>query len=597
MFVFISIKFFSDNLIFIKNLFLYKVIELIFIFIVSYLFSFIFDDSKNSFFERFVSNLKVVLIYTLIFFVFSILKLIFNNIVLIGILNYLSFILMGSLLFFRDRFIYGNFSFKTDLFNIIIIAYFFIYKFVLNIINIFIVIENPYYNFIMIGIFILSIYIIRVLVYSFNLKGVIEYDGKEYPIYDLFRVGYLKSADIVIDDRSFKKSIFFTISAGQKWFVKSNVKMQIDNRVVEEKQKVPIDDGETIKCMNNYFTLITSKIAFFKKVILSLSLLIIIFNINANDIKIAGDQSVIQNMEISIENIDYSQYPFINIYISDNNLYDSLKKGELNLKKSLFIIEDDDIKVEIKEIQIENTPIDIVFILDVTGSMYEEYKKIQKTLLNFAYNLNKIRSKIRIGIITFADRIEEMQFFPLTDNIDNAILNISKITPYAGGDYKENPYDAIMNLNKMEFDKNAQKVVVFFTDAPPHIRGDKADKGKDFTNWTTEEVEKYIKSSSFLLYVVSYERFDEYQRFIDYQKDKFFDIGNYNDFSEIISALERDISKHIKIIYTAKKSQEFYKRKKRVSVYRDSDDKEVKEFFEIKHIKKNSFFNSLFDIW
>lgn len=596
--IFIFIKFFSDNLVILKNLFLYKIIEIIFVFIISFCFVIVFDYSKNSFLDKIISNLKVVSIYTGFFILFAILKLIFSDPIFIGILNYLSFIFMGATLFFRDRFIYGNFSFKTDLFNLLVIGYFFLYKFVINILNIFIVFENKYYNFILIAIFIFLIYIIKVIVYSLNIKGIVEYDGKEYPVYDVFRVGYLSNADIVIDDRDSKKSIFFTLIAGKKWFVKPNIKLQIDNRVVEEKTKSNIEDGETIKCLNNYFTIINSKIDFFKKIVLSLSLFFIVFSLDSNDIKLLSEPSSIDNMEIIVKNVDFSKYPLIDIYISDNFVYENLKNNNTSIiKKFLFIVEDDDIKVDIKEIEIESTPVDLVFILDVTGSMYEEYKKIQKKLLNFAQNLNKSRSKIRIGIITFADRIEEMQFFQITDNIDKAIENISKITPYAGGDYKENPYDAIMKLKDIDFNKNSQKVVVLFTDAPPHIKGDKADRGKDFTSFTTEDIERYIKSSSFLFYVVSYERFDEYQRFIDYQKEKFFDIGNYDDFSEIISAIERSITKQIKISFNAKKSLDFYKKKKRVSVYRDTDNRKVREFFEIKYIKKTSFFNSLFDIW
>ena len=393
--IFIFIKILSDTSFVVRNLFLFKIIEIILAFLLSFSFCIFFDYNKTDFWDKIISNFKVSILYLIVFTLFTILKIIFSNIVFIGILNYLSFILIASLLFLRDRFIYGIFLVKNDLFNIVIIIYFLVYKLILNTLNIYIVIENPYYNLIMLAIFVISIYFIKILIYAINLKGLIEYEGKEYPVYDICRVGYLKSADIYVDDKSIRKSIFFTINVGKKFFIRSNVKMQIDNNRIEEKQKVEINDGETIKCMNNYFTFINSKIGFLKKIILSLSLMLIVFKIDAKDIKKIQDTSLIESQEISIKNIDFSHYPLINIYINNNLLYENIKNNSLNIKKNIFIVEDEDIKVDIKEINIEENPIDIVFIFDVTGSMYDEYKKIHKNLFNFAYNIKKFRKKIR----------------------------------------------------------------------------------------------------------------------------------------------------------------------------------------------------------
>ena len=92
-----------------------------------------------------------------------------------------------------------------------------------------------------------------------------------------------------------------------------------------------------------------------------------------------------------------------------------------------------------------------------------------------------------------------------------------------------------MKVRDFSFNENAQKIVLLVTDAPPHIKGDKSNKGRDFTNYSVDDITKFFASSSYLLYVVTYDRFDVYHQITKSDSD-IFDIGSYDDYSSLLSS-------------------------------------------------------------
>ena len=595
------IKYFIDIInISLNILFLSVLIETLFVFVLSFTFALAFDRSKNIFSEKLTNNIKIAIGFTIIFFILSVLKTLYNKYFLVIIINNFLFILLGALPLIRNVFIYEETKNRELIIDISVVAFFVIFKIIFNFGSILILdfFQNgTYVQIVFIVVFIILLYSTKSVVYNIFLRGTLEYDGKDYPIFDIFRVGKSSTCDITIEDKEAGKSTFFTISASKKkWSVKPNIETYLENSLIEKSST--IESGETIKCRSNYFTVSKSKGNIIKRFLLFFFYLFVFifggFSLEPNSI---GSDL---NGQVYIENIDYYLYPNISVYITDSDIMKRFESQNSFNKNDFFVIEGEDTKVELKAVEIVERPIDIVFVLDITGSMHDEYKKIKKELINFSKNIKNSRSAIRIGIITFADRPEEMTIHQITPDIDGIISQIDNIKPESGGDYKENPYDALMSLKELSFDDNAQKVIILITDAPPHVKGDKGDKGRDFTSLTTEDITKFFSGSSFLLYIVSHERFSEYQDVINNDDRKFFDIDNYNSFSDIISDIENLIKNQIKLSFISKRRIDFYLKSvntgiKKVIIYKDIDAKKAEKFFNKKLIKRNSFFNSIFN--
>ena len=120
--------------------------------------------------------------------------------------------------------------------------------------------------------------------------------------------------------------------------------------------------------------------------------------------------------------------------------------------------------------------IDVVFLLDSTGSMGDEIdvvkKKIQEMISEIA--LGDPAPDVRFGIVTYRDRGDEYvaRKFDLTRDIDRIIADLDGIEANGGGDYEESVNEglhvAIQEMN-WDLDRATTKLVFLIGDAPPHM--------------------------------------------------------------------------------------------------------------------------------
>ena len=141
--------------------------------------------------------------------------------------------------------------------------------------------------------------------------------------------------------------------------------------------------------------------------------------------------------------------------------------------------------------------VDIVFVVDVSGSMKGFFCVFEKLMLGF-YDLlteklnrkNKEIDILRVKFVFFNDFIECMRdktnplivtdFYNLSDKnssqMDNLIERISSINPLGGGDIPEDGLEALACAMKSDWckkDPNHKRrhIIAVFTDAPTHELG------------------------------------------------------------------------------------------------------------------------------
>lgn len=110
---------------------------------------------------------------------------------------------------------------------------------------------------------------------------------------------------------------------------------------------------------------------------------------------------------------------------------------------------------------------DIVFVLDVTGSMGDEITEVKNNIIEFADSLTQNGINYQLGMVTFLDVIENIYDF--TNNIDVFYSYVAQQFAHGGGDYPENSLEALMAATQFDFRPNSTRTIIWITDASYHI--------------------------------------------------------------------------------------------------------------------------------
>ena len=119
-------------------------------------------------------------------------------------------------------------------------------------------------------------------------------------------------------------------------------------------------------------------------------------------------------------------------------------------------------------------PLDIVFVMDTTGSMGEEIYRLKNTIQIIHMNLSAlaVAADIRFGMVLYKDDGDDyttMQI-PLTTDLEEFQASLDQVEAYGGGDHPEDLEAALDDLvNEMDWKPDAVKIAYVITDAPPHL--------------------------------------------------------------------------------------------------------------------------------
>lgn len=136
---------------------------------------------------------------------------------------------------------------------------------------------------------------------------------------------------------------------------------------------------------------------------------------------------------------------------------------------------------------------DIVFVMDVTGSMGETIDYVKDTVKSF---VDSVPSGSNFAIVAYRDMNyvdisnKNIEFFEFTNNKNALKGNLNKLTAAGGGDEAESGLDAIhMAVTKLSGSKNSKRII-FITDAPVHDKGTAQGKADYSIQQIIDELKK-----------------------------------------------------------------------------------------------------------
>jgi Mg-chelatase subunit ChlD len=135
--------------------------------------------------------------------------------------------------------------------------------------------------------------------------------------------------------------------------------------------------------------------------------------------------------------------------------------------------------------------VDIVFVLDTTGSMLWAIDGVKAGIEAFLGTLESFNIDARVGGIEFGDEIRTS--VPVGD-IDDFRVWLEHMTATGGADTPENPLDAILAANDFTFRHDALRYMVVITDTGMHESTD----GTDCSDTTLRATQAALDPTTFV---------------------------------------------------------------------------------------------------
>jgi hypothetical protein len=118
--------------------------------------------------------------------------------------------------------------------------------------------------------------------------------------------------------------------------------------------------------------------------------------------------------------------------------------------------------------------LDLVFVMDVTGSMDDEIRDVQSNLLGLIRVLTRLAPTLNVGFVAFKDRGDDylVRSFPLTamrgGNLSRIQAFVERLEASGGGDVPEPVAYALEQGIAMSWRPEAEGRIVLIGDAPSH---------------------------------------------------------------------------------------------------------------------------------
>ena len=121
-----------------------------------------------------------------------------------------------------------------------------------------------------------------------------------------------------------------------------------------------------------------------------------------------------------------------------------------------------------------SVPLDVLFLLDSTGSMDDEIQQIKATLQSIAKRVSNLPANpdLRFGMVSYRDRDDSYvtRLHDFDGNVERFQRTIRGVEASGGNDYPESLNQALHEaVNDASWRENSIRLTFLIADAPPHL--------------------------------------------------------------------------------------------------------------------------------
>lgn len=187
--------------------------------------------------------------------------------------------------------------------------------------------------------------------------------------------------------------------------------------------------------------------------------------------------------------------------------------------------------------------VDLVFVIDTTGSMDDKIDGLLETCAEFADEFGKFNLDQRMAVVSFGDlyvpgdRIEAIPFTEKVSIVKDSLKQIPRNS--GGGNEGESSLEALEKALSLGFRQNAVKTFILITDEPAHQREIRAEEmTKELVG---KEILTFVVSPPFRYFKEMAEKTGGFWFQVAADTDLKSILGIFRDLVKIVSAIVTDV--------------------------------------------------------
>jgi Mg-chelatase subunit ChlD len=171
--------------------------------------------------------------------------------------------------------------------------------------------------------------------------------------------------------------------------------------------------------------------------------------------------------------------------------------------------------------------VDLVFVIDTTGSMSDKIKGLLQTCAKFVDRFARLQMDSRIAIVAFGDltvRGDKIVATGFTSHLETTKNSLKKIPRFSGGSNRgESSLEALQKAMALNFRENVVKVLILITDEP----------ALQNRNLKIGDVAEQLRYGEYLTFVVSPpEKY--FKDLATYTGGKWYKVSAHTDFTDLL---------------------------------------------------------------
>lgn len=251
----------------------------------------------------------------------------------------------------------------------------------------------------------------------------------------------------------------------------------------------------------------------------------------------SGLVSVKGDVIFDIKNVDITHFPEMSVIFSAVNNRNVFVR---TLKKEDILVLENGIQRPILSLDLisasNRVPIDIVFVIDETGSMQPYIDAVKDNIKRFSGRLRSQGFDYQLGLVRFTD-IVTWSSPELTDDVSIFERWVGEIQAAGGGDIPENALEGLKAATNIKYRPIALKLAILVTDAPC-VERDKPGDGT--TDFTMREMGDFLFERELRLFGITPKEMTQYQDMAVLTEGASFDIAS--SFDSVLTQVAGDIT-------------------------------------------------------